>query len=59
MPHVRREPPRMVHVLANNCAICGRELTDPTSMRAGVGPVCIQRYGHARDLVPTQTTKPG
>jgi len=38
MPHVRREPPRMVHVLANNCAICGRELTDPTSMRAGVGP---------------------
>lgn len=26
-----------------NCAMCGRELTDPNSQRIGIGPVCAER----------------
>lgn len=26
------------------CACCGRELTDPTSIEAGIGPVCATRF---------------
>lgn len=27
------------------CGICGRELTDPASIAAGIGPICAQRFG--------------
>jgi hypothetical protein len=41
--------PQMIagaHV-TGNCAICGRQLTDPTSVERGIGPEC---YGH---IAPT------
>jgi hypothetical protein len=27
------------------CACCGRELTDPISIAAGIGPICASRFG--------------
>lgn len=27
------------------CSICGRELTDPASIAAGIGPVCASKWG--------------
>lgn len=27
------------------CCICGRELTDPSSIAMGIGPVCIEKAG--------------
>lgn len=27
------------------CSCCGRELTDPISIEAGIGPICAQRFG--------------
>lgn len=27
------------------CAICGRRLTDPVSIAAGIGPICAARFG--------------
>lgn len=29
------------------CIVCGRRLTDPKSVKAGIGPVCITRQGSA------------
>lgn len=29
--------------ITGTCAICGRKLEDPVSVRLGIGPVCIQR----------------
>lgn len=31
--------------LTGSCSCCGRELTDPTSVAAGIGPVCASRFG--------------
>ena len=28
-----------------SCSCCGRELTDPASIAAGIGPVCAEKYG--------------
>jgi len=28
---------------SGRCAVCGRDLTDPTSIEAGIGPVCAGR----------------
>lgn len=28
-----------------HCCICGRELTNPVSIRLGVGPICLEKYG--------------
>lgn len=28
---------------AGRCRVCGRELTDPASIKAGIGPDCAQR----------------
>ena len=28
-----------------NCSCCGRELTDPASIEAGIGPVCRDKFG--------------
>lgn len=28
-----------------NCGCCGRELTDPVSIAAGIGPVCASKWG--------------
>lgn len=30
------------------CSCCGRELTDPASIAAGIGPVCAKRFGFIR-----------
>lgn len=30
-----------------NCAVCGLELTDPISVRIGIGPRCLERLGGA------------
>jgi len=27
----------------DRCCMCGRKLTDPESLRTGVGPVCVER----------------
>jgi hypothetical protein len=27
------------------CAVCSRELTDPASVAAGIGPICAERFG--------------
>lgn len=32
-------------LLTGVCAICSRELTDPESIRLGVGPICGSRFG--------------
>lgn len=28
-----------------NCSCCGRELTDPSSVEAGIGPICATKWG--------------
>lgn len=28
-----------------NCCCCGRELTDPESVAAGIGPICVTKWG--------------
>lgn len=33
--------------MTGHCACCGRQLTDPKSVRRGVGPVCATRWGLA------------
>ncbi|MFD1811793.1 DUF6011 domain-containing protein [Rhodococcus gannanensis] len=38
-------PARVLPLLASNCVICGRPLTNPQSMRARVGTTCIKKYG--------------
>lgn len=30
---------------SGECAICGRPLTDPRSLKNGIGPVCAQNQG--------------
>lgn len=30
---------------SGECSICGRELTDPVSIAAGIGPICAGNYG--------------
>ena len=31
--------------VSGECSCCGRELTDPRSIEAGIGPVCITKFG--------------
>jgi hypothetical protein len=31
--------------LTGRCSVCGRELTDPVSVAAGIGPICAGGYG--------------
>jgi hypothetical protein len=31
--------------LSGRCCSCGRDLTDPASIEAGIGPICAQRFG--------------
>lgn len=31
--------------LMGNCACCGRQLTDPESVKLGIGPVCAENFG--------------
>lgn len=31
--------------VSGECSCCGRELTDPKSIEAGIGPVCITKFG--------------
>ena len=37
------EPMRFYH--EGRCCVCGRELTDPESIAAGIGPVCAGKVG--------------
>jgi hypothetical protein len=30
---------------SGTCEVCGKELTDPTSLRIGLGPICARGYG--------------
>lgn len=32
-------------LLTGRCGCCGRELTDPTSIEIGIGPICRERLG--------------
>lgn len=51
-------------VSSNECGMCGRELTDPESVRRGIGPVCCdketgsQHQIKQRPQVPVQTSIP-
>lgn len=31
--------------VSGSCSCCGRELTDPRSIEAGIGPVCADKFG--------------
>jgi hypothetical protein len=31
--------------LTGSCSCCGRELTDPVSVEAGIGPICATKFG--------------
>jgi Family of unknown function (DUF6011) len=31
--------------LKYRCAVCNRELSDPVSVEAGIGPICAERFG--------------
>lgn len=31
--------------LSGSCSCCGRELTDPRSIEAGIGPICATKFG--------------
>jgi len=32
-------------LLTGRCSCCGRELTDPTSIEIGIGPICLAKMG--------------
>lgn len=36
--------------LTNRCGICNRELSDPESVRLGIGPVCLKKTQHGLAL---------
>lgn len=31
--------------LSGRCCSCGRDLTDPASIEAGIGPICAAKFG--------------
>ena len=31
--------------VSGECSCCGRELTDPKSIEAGIGPICVTKFG--------------
>jgi len=39
-------PESVVIYHSGKCGCCGRELTDPESIRCGIGPVCRERHNH-------------
>jgi len=48
-------------IASGTCRICGRELSNPASIAAGIGPVCAARYRWLRaaivaplDLLPSR-----
>lgn len=43
---------------ADQCACCGRHLTDPESRDAGIGPECIQHFYKRHDDEPEVTIDP-
>ena len=36
---------RLYGMRTGTCACCGRELTDPNSIEAGIGPICAENWG--------------
>lgn len=36
---------------SGRCSCCGRELTDPDSVDAGIGPVCAKKWGIVTSLI--------
>ena len=50
-----QQVPMFVHapvVGSRKCARCGRTLTDPASIAAGIGPICAASLGFATDHAP-------
>ena len=37
-----------IGVATGHCVCCARDLTDPLSVEAGIGPVCVKDYGTTR-----------
>jgi len=47
LAHVEQDPQGAASadgLLTGRCSCCGRELTDPTSIALGIGPVCIGKF---------------
>lgn len=47
LAHVEQDPQGAAAtdgLLTGRCSCCGRELTDPTSIALGIGPVCIGKF---------------
>lgn len=40
-----------IGVATGHCVCCARDLTDPVSVEAGIGPVCVGRYGTTREEI--------
>lgn len=40
--------------LTGRCSCCGRELTDPTSIELGIGPVCVEKWFGVATPGPTK-----
>lgn len=40
-----------IGVATGHCVCCARDLSDPLSIQAGIGPVCVKRYGTTREDV--------
>lgn len=52
-----KETPGMVYMKLHGmakrtitCMCCGRELTNPISRQYGIGPICLEKVGIARDI---------
>jgi len=42
---INKNIPKSVYVYRyNNCCVCGRKLTNPKSIKAGIGPECKKNY---------------
>lgn len=39
------EAARLYGKETGSCSCCGRELTDPVSIEAGIGPICAGKWG--------------
>ena len=39
------------------CMVCGKELTNPISRHYGIGPVCLEKVGIARDIDDVENIK--
>lgn len=40
-----------IGVATGHCVVCAIDLRDPVSVEAGIGPVCVKRYGTTREAI--------